>query len=80
LRVEPVNARSPAYDYGFDALAGFYALPITVAPSTQEGQDICADVILAKKLESLVRRRFACVNESIDALLSWCHPLRWALD
>src|SRR6266849_1313099 len=37
--------------------ADFHALPITAAPSTYEGQDICADVILAKKLESPLRLR-----------------------
>ena len=30
----PVNAYSPAYDHGFDALARFHILPITATPST----------------------------------------------
>jgi len=29
-----VNACSPAYDHGFDALARFHVLPITATPST----------------------------------------------
>jgi len=45
------GACSPAYDYGFDALASFHVLPITATPSTQEVNYICADVILTKKLK-----------------------------
>jgi len=46
-----VNACSPAYDHGFDAHARFHVLPITATPSTWEGNYICADVILTKKLK-----------------------------
>jgi hypothetical protein len=75
LSVFAVGACPPAYDRGFDALAGVGVGPIIAGPSTGEGNQICTDVILAKDLERPVRRRCAFVGESIDALLSRCHQL-----
>jgi hypothetical protein len=74
LSVRPVSACAPAYDLGFEAPAGIDIGPIGTGPSTTEGDEIGADVILAQDLERLVRRRRAFVNESIDALLSCCDP------
>jgi hypothetical protein len=73
-----INACSPAYDHGFDALARFHVLPTTATPSTWEGNYIRADVILTKKLEQPVRWWFAFVNESIHALLPCRHALYWS--
>jgi hypothetical protein len=70
-----VNACSPADDHAFDALARFRIPPIPATPSTWEGKQIRADVILAKQLERPIRRRFAFVSERIHALLPRCHRL-----
>jgi hypothetical protein len=70
-----INVRSPAYDHGFDAVTGFSILPITAAPTAQEGNHICADVILTQNLQWLVHGRFPVVHEGIDTLLPCCHPL-----
>jgi hypothetical protein len=66
---------SPAYDHGFDARARYTIPPITVGPSTQEGEYIRPTVILAKNLKWPVCGWFPFMNESIDALLPCCHPI-----
>ena len=65
LRAPHINACSPAYDHAFDALARFHILPIPAAPSTWEGNQIRADVILAKQLERLIHWWLAFVSERI---------------
>jgi hypothetical protein len=74
-----VNACSPADDHAFNALARFHILPIPATPSTREGNQIRADVILAKQLERLIRWWFAFMSERIYALLPRCHRLyQWS--
>jgi hypothetical protein len=48
-------------------------LPSTAAPSAQEWNDIGADVILAKQLKRLVRRRHAFMGEGTNSLLPCRH-------
>ena len=48
-------------------------MPGAATRATQEGDNIRADVILAKELERLVRRGLALVSERIETLLSCCH-------
>jgi hypothetical protein len=48
-------------------------LPKTATPSAQEGNDISADVILAKQFKRLIRRWFAFVNKGIDPCLARRH-------
>jgi hypothetical protein len=69
------STHAPANDCSFDAAACIHALPSAAAPSAQEGNDIRADVILAKKLKGLVRRRLAFVTEGADSLLPCRHAI-----
>jgi hypothetical protein len=46
---------------------------MVASPSTKERNYIRADMILAKELEGLIRRRIAFMNESVQALLPCCH-------
>jgi hypothetical protein len=66
---------APADDGYLDGAVRIDALPSTAAPSTQKWNDIGADVILAKKLERLIRRRYAFVNEGVDSLLPCRHAV-----
>jgi hypothetical protein len=59
----------------FDGVACIHALPSAAPPSTQERNNIRADVILAKELKRLVGRRYAFVNEGIDSLLPCRHAV-----
>jgi hypothetical protein len=69
------STHAPADDCRLDGAAGIHALPNPAAPSTQERNDICADVILAQELKRLVRRRDAFVDEGIDSLLPCRHAV-----
>src|SRR3982074_546544 len=75
LSARPVDACAPPYDRGFDALARSRVAPITIGPAAGERNEIGADVVLTQDLERLVRWWCAFVRESVDALLSCCHPL-----
>ena len=67
------STHAPA-NYGcFDAAAGIRTVPGAAAPSTQEWNDIRADMILAKELKGLIRGWYAVMSEGIDALLPCCH-------
>ena len=50
-----------------------HALPSAAPPSTEERNDVSADVILAKELKGLIRWRHAFVNIRIESCLACCH-------
>lgn len=64
---------APANHCCFDGAVCIHALPRTASPSTQERNDIGADVILAQQLEWLIRRRHAFMSEIIDSRLPRRH-------
>jgi hypothetical protein len=66
---------APTNHCRFDGVAGIHALPSAAPPSTQERNNIRADVILAKELKRLAGRRYAFVNEGIDSLLPCRHAV-----
>jgi hypothetical protein len=72
-RHRATSTHAPANNPCFNLAARIHAQPSAVAPSAQEGNDIRADVVLAKELKSLIRRRYAFMSESSNALLSCCH-------
>jgi hypothetical protein len=69
------STHAPAYDRRFNWAAGIHTVPSAVTPSAQKWNDIGADVILAKKLKRLVRRRNTFVSEGVDTLLPRRHAV-----
>jgi len=74
-RTQIPSTHAPADHRRFDGIARIDALPATATPSTQERDDISADVILAQELKRLLRRRYVVVNESIDSRLPCRHAM-----
>src|ERR1700687_2380066 len=71
-RVYPIpSTHAPTDHCCFDGVACFHVLPSTAPPSTQERNDISADVILAKELKRPICRWHAFVK-GIDSC-SACH-------
>jgi hypothetical protein len=69
------STHAPANDRRFNWAAGIDTVPRAVTPSAQKWNDIGADVILAKKLKRLVRRRNAFVTEGVDSLSPCRHAV-----
>ena len=74
-RTQLPSTHAPPDDGRFDGIAGIDALPATAAPSTQERDDISADVILTQELKRLLRRRYAVVDEGIKSRLPCRHAV-----
>ncbi len=69
------STHTPADDRRFDGAACLHALPNAATPSTEKGNDVRTDVILAKELKWLVARRHTIVSECINSLLTCCHAI-----
>jgi hypothetical protein len=66
---------TPANHGCLDAAARIHVVPNAATQSAQERNYVSPDMILAKKLERLVNRWIAFMNESADTLLPCCHCL-----
>ena len=69
------SRRAPAQHCDFYGGACRHALPGAARPPAQERNHIGADVILAQKLNGLVRRRHAIMGEGADSLLPCRHAI-----